>query len=242
MTEVKQTTVLVFQCRNAGLRWLCPRVARIRWESTFAAKRLPAYAPGLAIAKFHGNFRMSLKLFYFNAVLELVNAIKQGNESAFEQAFFNSRDKVYLYFYRKTGTEEDARDLLQNTFLRLWQYRHSMNEAYSLDQHLFNIAKTVYIDFLRKRQLPLHHGALPEVEAVPGAAPWDVNRRLHRILDTMPPTRQKAFILNRLQGYSYKEVADSLSISVKAVENHIAKAVKQLKKSLLLFLSIFFFQ
>ncbi|WP_198652123.1 RNA polymerase sigma factor [Chitinophaga deserti] len=177
-------------------------------------------------------------------MLEIVNAIKNGSESAFEQAFLASRNKVYLYFLKKTGGEEDARDLLQNTFLRLWQYRQSLNPAYSLDQQIFHIAKTVYIDFLRKQQLPLHNG-LQEHEAVaihPGTTTWDIDRRLHRILDTMPPARQKAFILNRLQGYSYKEVAEKLSITVKAVENHIAKAVKQLKKTLLILLSIFFFQ
>lgn len=167
------------------------------------------------------------------SVLELVNAIKQGNEAAFEQAFLHYRQKVYLYFFKKTGTEEDARDLLQNTFLRLWQYRRSMNEAYSLDQHLFNIARTVYIDHLRKRQLLVYKGILPEGQAAPDAgAAWDVDRRLQRILDKMPPARQQAFVLNRLYGHSYRDVAAAMSITIKAVENHVAKAVKELRKHL----------
>ncbi|WP_343702400.1 sigma-70 family RNA polymerase sigma factor [Chitinophaga sp.] len=166
-------------------------------------------------------------------MLELVNAIKQGNEAAFEQAFLQFRNKVYLYFLRKTGREEDARDLLQNTFLRLWQYRGSMNAAFSLDQHLFNTAKTVYIDYLRKRQLLVFKGILPEGQASPeGDAAWDVDRRLQRILDKMPPGRRQAFVLNRLYGRSYKEVAAAMAITVKAVENHVAKAIKELRKHL----------
>ncbi|WP_157986631.1 RNA polymerase sigma factor [Chitinophaga alhagiae] len=172
---------------------------------------------------------------------ELVNAIKQGNEAAFEQAFLQLRDKVFLYFLKKTGAEEDARDLLQNTFLRLWQYRGSMNEAFSLDQHLFNIAKTVYIDHLRKRQLLVFKGVLPEGQATPAAdIAWDVDRRLQRILEKMPPARRQAFVLNKLYGRSYREVAAAMSITVKAVENHVAKAVKELRKHLPAALIFFF--
>ena len=174
-------------------------------------------------------------------MLDHVNAIKHGNEAAFEAAFRLCRDKVLRYFLKKTGLEEeDARDLLQNTFLRLWQYRHTLNPDYSLDQHLFNIAKTVYIDFLRKRQLVVYKEVLPDTGAPAADTAWDLNRRLHRILEAMPAMRQKAFTLNKLQGYSYKEVADELGISVKAVENHIAKAMKALKKSLLPVFKIFF--
>jgi RNA polymerase sigma-70 factor (ECF subfamily) len=56
----------------------------------------------------------------------------------------------------------------------------------------------------------------------------------------MPEMRKKVFELNRLQGYSYREIAELLSISEKAVDNHLTKAVKQLKKilPLLVLLSI----
>lgn len=177
----------------------------------------------------------------FIPVLELVKSIKQDNEAAFNAVFLQFRDKVFRYFFKKTESEEDARDLLQTTFLRLWQYRHSMNEGYSIDQHLFNIAKTVYIDFLRKKQVLVYPSVMPEKEShSPNQPTWDIERRLHQVLDTMPTARRQAFVLHKMYGYSHKEIAHQMSITAKAVENHIAKAVKELKKHLQHFSIIFF--
>ncbi|CAL1519694.1 ECF RNA polymerase sigma factor SigM [Chitinophaga sp. MM2321] len=157
---------------------------------------------------------------------------------SFEQAYISCRGKVYGYFLKKTKSEEEAKDLLQTTFLKLWQYRHSLSEHYSLDQHLFNIARTVFIDAIRKQSRSFRATAVSDdtsqVEDPAGdnADERDINRRLHKLLEKMPAVQKKAFVLNRLQGYSYKEIATHLSISVKAVDNHIAKAVRQLKKYL----------
>jgi len=63
--------------------------------------------------------------------LDLIIAIKEGNEHAFEQAYKKWRSKGYYYFLRKTESAEDAKDLLQSTFLRLWQYRQSLSPEYS---------------------------------------------------------------------------------------------------------------
>ncbi|WP_177192373.1 RNA polymerase sigma factor [Chitinophaga arvensicola] len=169
--------------------------------------------------------------------MNIISAIKAGNEGSYEQAYVSSRDKVFHYFLKKTRSEEDARDLLQTTFLKLWQYRHSLNEAYSLDQHLFNIAYTVFVDALRKEQKAQRIGDMLSREAAE-TTPADhreLDDRLHNLLEQLPPERKKAFILHRLEGYSYKEVASQLSISVKAVDNHISRALKHLKKYFIFF-------
>ena len=167
--------------------------------------------------------------------MELISAIKQGDEWSYEQAYISCREKVFYYFLKKTRSEEDARDLLQTTFLKLWQYRKSLNEDYSLDQHLFNIAYTVFVDAVRKQrkaqQIDHELKETPTEAPAPGMLEQkELDSRLHRLLEQLPDERQKAFILHRLEGYSYKEVASHLSISVKAVYNHIARAVKHLKK------------
>jgi RNA polymerase sigma factor (sigma-70 family) len=169
---------------------------------------------------------------YFSIILDLVAAIKQGDEFAYEQAYITCREKVYYYFLKKTRSEEDARDLLQSTFLKLWQYRSSLNEAYSLDQHLFNIAYTVFVDALRKQRKAdtLRYEISPDEPVPDPVERKEINYRLYTLLEQLPAQRKQAFILHRLEGYSYKEVASQLSISVKAVDNHIARAVKHLKK------------
>lgn len=183
--------------------------------------------------------------YYFSTILNIISAIREGDEISFEQAYVSRRDKVFHYFLKKTRSEEDARDLLQTTFLKLWQYRHSLNADYSLDQHLFNIAYTVFVDALRKQQKDqrIDYILRHETDETPPEDNKELDDRLHALLEQLPPERKRAFILHRLEGYSYKEVASQLSISVKAVDNHISRTLKYLKKyfiffSLLLFISL----
>ncbi len=165
----------------------------------------------------------------------MINALQQGNAFAFEQVYRQYGNKVFTYFKKKTASEEDACDLVQTTFLKLWQYRASLNEEYNIEQHLFHIARTVFIDYLRKenKRIHLQKEMLNGRVADSGSNPFlshGIASQLNAVLSLMPDLRRKVFELNRLQGYSYKETAELLSISVKAVDNNLAKALKQLRQ------------
>jgi RNA polymerase sigma-70 factor (ECF subfamily) len=171
----------------------------------------------------------------------MIDAIKQGDTLAFEQAYILYRERVYFYFKKKTRSEEDTKDLLQTTFLKLWKYRLSLCNDYLLEQQLFHIARTVYIDHLRKQNKVIKTRNIAEAENenasyIYTTATFDVNSRLQTALSAMPKLQKKVFELNRIQGYSYREVAELLSISVKAVDNNLTKALKQLRKIFALFL------
>lgn len=165
----------------------------------------------------------------------MIEAIKNGDAFAYEQAYLQYCEKVYCYFRKKVRSDEDAQDLMQTTFLRLWKYRSSLSAEYLLEQHIFHIARTVFIDHLRKenkrshlkQQLNLQLKERPVTHVPPDP---DLLSRLSTVLSTMPETRKKVFELNRLYGYSYKEIADLLSISVKSVDNNLTKAMRQIKK------------
>lgn len=169
----------------------------------------------------------------------MIDAIKHGDEFAFEKAYITYRSRVYGYFLKKAKDPEDARDLLQVTFLKLWKYRQSLSAEYLLEQHLFQIARTVFIDHLRKqsRRAKLRDVAGGEL---PGSSQYayvstefDVRSRLGAALSTMPELRKKIFELNRIQGFSYQEIAQLLSISVKSVDNNLTKALRYLRKTML---------
>ncbi len=176
----------------------------------------------------------------------MIDELKKGDIVTFQEVYCLYCDKVYSYFKKKTNNTDDAEDLMQTTFLKLWQYRSSLSSAYLLDQHLFHIAKTVFIDYLRKENKIAQ--AKRELLAKPDQ-PTDTNpfiayslaSQVAKVLSSMPPLRRKIFELNRLQGYSYKEVADLLSISVKAVDNNLTKALKQLRTQLIISLLFLLF-
>jgi RNA polymerase sigma factor (sigma-70 family) len=165
----------------------------------------------------------------------MIDALKRGDLFVFQQVYTQYSNKVYSYFKRKTNSDEDARDLLQTTFLKLWQYRKSLSDDYLLEQHLFHISKTVFIDFLRKenKRTYLQKEVLANTEMADHSNPsvsYQVTSQLSAVLSLMPEVRRRVFELNRLYGYSYKEIAELLSISVKAVDNNLAKALKELRK------------
>ncbi len=170
----------------------------------------------------------------------MMNAIKSGDQFAFEQAYITFRAKVYGYFLKRTKSHEDALDLLQTTFLKLWKYRKSISDQFTPDQHIYHIARTVFIDHLRKqtrkkRVISAHDvTAIETSPAVHQVNDFDVKKRLHEALSTMPEVRQKVFKYSKLYGCSYEEIAEQLCISVKSVDNNLTKAIRQLRKVMLL--------
>ena len=164
----------------------------------------------------------------------MVAAIKNGDEGVFRDCFFCYQKKLFSYFRKKSVSEEDALDMVQSVFLKLWQYRHSLNEDYEIGQQIFHIARTQFIDYLRvqnKMQYKLSGEAIEAPVAVNDPSrEFDIKQKLQQALDRMPEMRKQVFELNRLKGYSYLEIANMYSISVKSVDNHITKAVRHLRQ------------
>jgi len=171
----------------------------------------------------------------------MIAAIKNGNAAAFEKAFFLYKEKMFAYFFKKTRSEEDAKDLIQVTFSKLWQYRQSLSEDFLLEQHLFHIARTVFIDYLRKQnklEKIKTSAVIFNKQPLEPAHDFDVYKRLQIILAGMPFIRKRVFELHKIEGYSYKEIAEILSISVKSVDNNLAKALKHLRNTGMLVLIV----
>src|SRR4030095_7127394 len=120
----------------------------------------------------------------------MIDAIKRGDEFAYEQVYIRYREKVYFYFLKKTKSDEDAKDLLQVTFLKLWQYRQSLSPDYLLEQHLFQIARNVFIDYLRMQNklYRLHEIMSRKAEERPSyiytSTDFDIRARLQRALSS----------------------------------------------------------
>lgn len=174
----------------------------------------------------------------------MIDAIKNGDNKAFEQCHVLFREKLFMYFLSKTGCKEDAKDLLQISFCKFWQYRKSLSADYLPEQHLFHIARTVFVDHLRrkiKRQKIKATASLQHSSTISNEHlfEFDIYARLQQALSKMPFIRRQAFVLNKIEGYSYKEISGILSIPVKSVDNNITKALKQLRSIEFVFIILF---
>lgn len=167
--------------------------------------------------------------------MSIVNSIKTGSEKVFTEVFHQYHEKLYAYFLKKTGLPYISTELVQIAFIKLWDFKHTLRDDLSFDSQLFNIARTCFIDYLRKqaarntRHIMYQQNITNTAAEIPSHSIFESSDYLNLAIQSLPPVRKKVFSLHRIQGFSYKEIAGHLSISVKTVEDHMAKAVKHIR-------------
>jgi len=165
----------------------------------------------------------------------LISDLKNGSEISFEKAYMLWHKKVYAYFLGKTKSEYMSEELVQLTFIKLWNSRHTLNETIAFEAQMFTIARTTMLDFLRqqarRQRLIEEITPLSEERSEPL---WesDLESRITTSIDKLPPTRKEVFLLNRFEGFSNKQIAEKLDISPRTVEKHMSLALRQLKSLL----------
>lgn len=174
-----------------------------------------------------------------------VVAIKNGNQNAYEEVFYDYHNKLYAFVLSKTNSEFIAEEVTQLTFIKLWQYRTNLNDELSINVQLFRIAKTTLIDILRKetkRQTAYQLVSFKqqsEINIEEYIYQKELQKKLEQAIGKLPVARRNVFKLSRYDGLSYKEIASRLSLSTKTVEHHIALALKQLRHFLTLLCLLF---
>jgi RNA polymerase sigma-70 factor (ECF subfamily) len=169
-------------------------------------------------------------------------AIQENNHDAFKEMYLQWHERTYYFFLKKIKSEETAKEMVQLTFIRIWKYRSSLSISHPFEVQLFTTARCVLIDELRKQahqrelQKSLAKKVYDDSDNGVVSIQFENDNHLKSVLHQLPPVRRKVFELSKLEGYSYKEIATLLAISVKTVDNHLSQAMKQLKALLLVFL------
>ncbi len=166
--------------------------------------------------------------------MDLNSTIQNGTEKDFTLVYNLYHVKLYRYFFKKTKSAEASIELVQIVFIKLWNFRHTISDNFSFDTQLFNIARTCFIDFIRQnsiqRSRTLNLNEVPDLSQTIGPdTSFETANYFDNVTRSLPPVRKKVFILSRIQGLSYKEIASHLSISINTVEDHMSKAIRQIK-------------
>ena len=174
-----------------------------------------------------------------------IQEIKSGSESAFTLVYNQFHKQLYGYFLKKTNSAETAKELVQVSFIKLWNAKHTLQERYTLNIQLFTIARTTFIDYLKQQatsKFRMINGSedicqfSESISAIQDNT-FEISDYLGLAMQSLSPARKKIFVLSRIHGLTYKEIAEKLSISVKTVEDHISKALRQIRS----ISSLFFF-
>lgn len=184
----------------------------------------------------------------FTRPLISVSDIKEGTERTFTILFNEFHSKIFRFFQKRIGEHELARELTQMTFIKIWQSKHTLSHEYELDVQCFTIASSVLIDHIRRANTEKHSLETENIETadslfVHADGSFENTNFIEAATQELPPVRKKIFLLKIVHGYSNKEIAETLSVSVKTVEDHYSKALKQLRtvvtvSQLFLFISL----
>lgn len=180
-----------------------------------------------------------------------ITEIKKGDQAAYQAVYDLYHAKLFHYFLKRTRIKEHAKDLTQQSFIKLWKSRHTLSDAYSFDTQLFTIASSIFVDHLRKQaaERKYQHQVVDDLYEQPALVchshtDYESTDYLDAVSEDLPPIRKNVFMLKIAKGYSNKEIAEQLSVSIKTVEDHYSKALKHVRSlvTILLFLHILFSQ
>lgn len=166
-----------------------------------------------------------------SADLELVERIRDGDGSAFEDLYRQHATRLYNLASRMTGTKGEADDLLQDIFLLAYRKMASFRGESSLGTWLYRLAMNHCLDVLRNRQTRMGQqtDSLDEPEATPVASPVPalsaVSRiDLERAIAALPPACRAAFLLHDVEGFGHQEVGTILGVSEGTSKSQVHKA------------------
>ncbi len=148
-------------------------------------------------------------------------------------------EKIFLFAMGYLKNQQDAEELVQDVFIKVWDKRFELKEELSFKSYLFTIAYHAIIDCFRKwakEEDCLKHfqGTMPLSENETGEEVEysDLERLAQESIEKLPPKSKLVYTLSREKGLSNKEIAERLNVSIKTVEYHITQSVKFLKKHL----------
>jgi RNA polymerase sigma-70 factor, ECF subfamily len=167
---------------------------------------------------------------------KVINRMQLGDINAFEMTFKQYYKPLVHYSYTILKDMDEAEDIVQQSFIHIWQKQAELQIETSLKSYLY---KSVYNASLnRAKQQKVRRLYAEELQAVstyPTAEPShrkELETKIEWALAQLPEQCAKVFKLSRYEQMKYQAIADELNISIKTVENHIGKALKLMRELL----------
>lgn len=185
-----------------------------------------------------------------------VIGLTQGNQEAFRSLFGEYARRIFVFARGYLKSNEEAEEVVQEVFIKIWNVRASINAELSFKSYLFKITYNYIRElFLKKaRENSYKHDLLDFAVDFDNRTEEKIDYQsllelVEGLIDRLPPRQKEVIILKKKNGLPVKEIAELLDISPRTVEKHLSEALKFLKTELseehvagLLFFSLFLHQ
>jgi RNA polymerase sigma-70 factor (ECF subfamily) len=177
--------------------------------------------------------------------VELMLALKTGDEDAFKELVDRHRDAVVNLTYRYLGNKSDAEDLAQEVFLKVYRARARYEPAAKFTTWLYRVAANACLNEVRdrRRRATFAAAAIDSLEdasapAEDRSAPSpleeaersEMREHVRVALSELPERQRMALLLNKFHGLGYEELADSLQMTVPAVKSLLVRARENVRR------------
>jgi RNA polymerase sigma-70 factor (family 1) len=167
-----------------------------------------------------------------------VLALRTGDRAAFENIYHFFVTRLYAFTRKMVQNEGDAEEIVQEVFVKLWEHRQFLDPDQNIDGYVFRIAKNIVYNKARHQVQELAYSKyLSENEGTGNTTEDQIHYEelghlLEEAFTTMPPTRKQVFVMSRIEGLSNSEIARRLQTSNSNIENHINKALHDIRRKL----------
>ncbi|MFY8019794.1 MAG: RNA polymerase sigma-70 factor, partial [Bacteroidia bacterium] len=165
--------------------------------------------------------------------------IKNGNEPAFEHFFKLHYSELCRFAFSFLGDKDEAEEMVQQVFFNLWAKREAIQLSSSLRAYLFSAVRNKSLNRIEHAQVKLMHEktylrneSSHADEAAKKLLQKELNELIKESIDALPEQCRLVFGMSRFENLKYAEIAEQLGISIKTVEKHMGRALKELRERL----------
>ena len=174
----------------------------------------------------------------------ILRGLRQGEEASYRALFEQYYPVLVTFVLRYVADLDQAQELVQEVFIKLYQKREALHITQSLKSYLFKAVYHQCLNTLKQAQLRQQHQQQaaqerPDADDADHLVEAESIQRIYQAIEALPEQCRRIFTLNRFEGMSNQAIADHLGLSKRTVETQISKALKLLRQALFL-LSLLF--
>ena len=170
---------------------------------------------------------------------EELTLLARGDEHAFAKLYNRYKNRVFTTALRYLKERELAQEVVQETFLKVWELRATFAHVKNAEAYIFTMARNRTLTHLKKltndQSAQLHYAVAYTRREVAGGRELleeENDRILEETLGMLTPQQRKVYALSREEGLSHQAIAEKLNISTNTVNNHIKDSLKVMRRRL----------
>ena len=171
--------------------------------------------------------------------LRLMVQVASGDRRAIQALLDRYWPRLVRYATSIVGSEDAAKDVVQDCFIRVWERRDAWEPTGSVNSYLYRITRNLALNDIRSARTRTDREQVAYSDSVEGALDgpelldeMHVRREVERAIASLSERRREVFVLSRFHGLSHAEIAETLQTSPQTVANQMSSALAELRVAL----------